>query len=396
MFLAAPNLVAEASRQLGLASGTLRAAVLRRAVPMLDRASARLTRDVPLVEAALARLDPILSLRVVRARVVAVHDETHDTKTYWLRPNARFGSYRPGSYVTLRLVIDGQPVSRTYSLSSAPRSDGLIAITVKRVSGGRVSNWLADTLRPGAVLELSAPEGRFVLPAELPPKLLMLSAGSGITPLMSSLRKLVVDRSPCQVVFMHFARSPRDIIFRDELERIADSCPNVKLVFCVESTGANQGEADWPGAQGRFCASLLEEAAPDFRELDTYLCGPSAFMRAVMQTLERSEADLSKLRYERFNVEFDASMFLEHASLLRFVRSGTESLSNRPRTILEEAESAGVRVTSGCRAGNCGTCRCRKTSGIVVDINTGRASHAGEQFIYPCISVARGTVELDL
>ena len=119
-------------------------------------------------------------------------------------------------------------------------------------------------------------------------------------------------------------------------------------------------------------------------------------MQAVMQTLEREDADLSKLRYERFNAAFDASMFLDHAQLLRFLRSGTESLSSRPRTILEEAESAGLRVESGCRAGNCGTCRCRKRSGVVVDINTGLASHAGDQFIYPCISVARGTVEVDL
>jgi ferredoxin-NADP reductase len=396
MFVAVPNLVSELTRQLSQLSTAVRAEVLGRAVPRLDRASARVTRDLPLVEAALARLDPTLSLRAVRARVVAVSDETHDTKTYWLRPNARFGSYLPGSYVTLRLVIDGLPVTRTYSLSSAPRSDGLISITVKRVAGGRVSNWLADTIRPGAVLELSAPQGKFVLPAELPPRLLMLSAGSGITPVMSCLRQLVADKSRCEITFLHFARSPRDIIFRQELERIASENPNVKLVLCVEADGVNHAEPAWNGARGRFSESLLAEAADDFRTIDTYLCGPEPFMQAVMQTFERANADLAKLRYERFNVAFDASMFLEHAHVLRFLRSGTESISNRPRTILEEAESAGLRVESGCRAGNCGTCRCRKKSGVVVDINTGVASSADEQFIFPCVSVARGTVEIEL
>ena len=108
---------------------------------------------------------PPLSLRAVRARVVSVHDETHDTKTYWLRPNARFGSFRPGSYVTLQLRIAGLATQRSYSLSSAPRADGLVSITVKRVPGGRVSNWLADHVRAGDVLELSAALGQFVLPA---------------------------------------------------------------------------------------------------------------------------------------------------------------------------------------------------------------------------------------
>jgi ferredoxin len=158
----------------------------------------------------------------------------------------------------------------------------------------------------------------------------------------------------------------------------------------------NHAEPAWTGARGRFCESLLEEAARDFRTVDTFLCGPEPFMQAVMQTFERANADLAKLRYERFNVAFDASMFLEHAHVLRFLRSGTESISNRPRTILEEAESAGLRVESGCRAGNCGTCRCRKKSGVVVDINTGVASSADEQFIFPCVSVARGTVEIEL
>jgi ferredoxin len=119
-------------------------------------------------------------------------------------------------------------------------------------------------------------------------------------------------------------------------------------------------------------------------------------MQAVMSTLEAANADLAKLRFERFSVELDPSRFLQHAHVIRFVRSGTESMSNRPRTILEEAESAGLQVPYGCRAGNCGSCRCRKRSGIVVDITTGIESDAGADFIFPCISVARGPVEVEL
>lgn len=130
--------------------------------------------------------------------------------------------------MTLELRIDGRLVRRSYRISSSPRSDGLVCVTIKRVEGGLVSNWLANTLRPGHVLELSGPQGQFVLPAKLPSKLLLLSGGSGITPVMSMLRQLVAQRSTCQVVFLHFARSPRDIIFHQELTQIADAHPNIR------------------------------------------------------------------------------------------------------------------------------------------------------------------------
>lgn len=386
MFTASPV------RSLGHLARSLWEGSQKYVVPALDRASTRVQLDLPLLEAALTRIEPTLSLRTVRAEVVAIADETADTRSYWLRPNARFGAFRPGSFVNVRLQVEGRTVERSYSLSAAPRPDGLICITVKCVPGGLCSNHLAQRLRVGDVLELSAPQGRFLLPDVVPERLLMLSAGSGITPVMSMLRQLMAAGSRASIVFMHFARSPRDVIFRAELEQLAERHPNLKLVLCVE----DPGPAAWDGEVGRFRESLLGEHAPDFRELDTFLCGPSGFMQAVMTAFEQADADLSKLRYERFNVELDASRFLDHAQVIRFVRSGTESVSNRPRTILEEAERAGLRVESGCRAGNCGTCRCRKKSGVVVDVTTGIESSSAAEFIYPCVSVARGTVEVEL
>ncbi len=382
---------AVASLRFAEASLHLKRAVRAGLAAQLDRRMARFEAKLPLLEAVLGRVDPTLSLHAVRARVVRVVDETADTKTFWLRPNARFGSFQPGANVNVRVEIDGNAIERSYSISSAPRPDSLIAITVKRVAGGRMSNLLADTLRVGHVVELSRAAGRFLLPAAVPPKVLMLSAGSGITPVMSMLRQLIATRANCQITFLHFARTPHDIIFRRELEQIASTHDQVRIALCVESP-----EPSWTGPSGRVCESLLAEVAPDFRTLDTFLCGPPPFMQAVMQIFERAGADLSKVRYERFNSDFDASAFLEQAQLLRFVRSGAESISNRPRTILEHAESAGVPIQSGCRAGNCGTCRCLKRRGVVVDITTGLASGDGEEFIYPCVSVAQGTVELDL
>ncbi len=363
----------------------------RLARPWLVRASSRVSARVPLLEGVLAKVDPTLSLHRVLARVVEVRDETHDVRTFVLRPNARFGDYRPGAHVRVHLVVDGRAVQRTYSLSSAPGTNGLPSITVKRVPGGLVSNHLANVVAPGHVLELSAPEGQFTLPNPIPAKLLMISAGSGITPVMSMLRHLVATRSATEVTFLHFARTPADVIFARELAQIAQTAKNVRVVSCVE-----QADAAWSGPTGRFTRELLEDVAPNFRDLDTYLCGPGGFMRAVVQAYEAAGADLSKLRYELFNADFDVSTILEQSHLVRFARSGVESLANRPLTILHQAEAQGLRVETGCRAGTCGTCRCKKKRGVVFNVATQRESGAGEEMIFPCVSVARSTVEVDL
>src|SRR5690348_9160270 len=180
--------------------------VRRRTAGWIDRASCRFNANVPALESALARLDSTLSLRRILARVVEVREETHDVNTYVLKPNARFGTYRPGAYVTVHVTIDGRAVQRAYSLSSPPGDDGLISITVKRVPGGVVSNHLARVLSKGDVLELSAPCGQFVLGSEPKAPLLMISAGSGITPVMSMLRHVVRHGSDTEVTFLHFAR----------------------------------------------------------------------------------------------------------------------------------------------------------------------------------------------
>jgi ferredoxin-NADP reductase len=365
--------------------------VRRRASGWIDRASSRVNADVPALETVLGRLDSTLSLRRILARVVEVREETHDVNTYVLKPNARFGTYRPGAYVTVHVTIDGRAVQRAYSLSSPPGDDGLISITVKRVPGGVVSNHLARGLAKGDVLELGAPCGQFVLGSESKAPLLMISAGSGITPVMSMLRHLVRQGSNTEITFLHFARTPKDLIFGQELAAIAERAPRVKVVLCVEDA-----DETWTGHRGRFSRSLLEATLPGFVDAETYLCGPSGFMRTVMQALEEAGADFSKLRYERFNSEFDASAFLEHSRVIRFTRSGVESLSNRPLTVLQEAEARGLKVATGCRAGTCGTCRCKKRKGVVFNTATGAFSGDGEEMIAPCVSVAQGTIEVEL
>ena len=162
----------------------------------------------------LGELDRTWSVRAIRARVVDVVRETADTRTIVLRPNRRWRGHRAGQHVTVEVEVEGVRVRRCYSVSSAPGVRDL-AITVKRTPGGRVSRWLHERCGIGAVLGLSAAAGDFVLPAPLPPRLLFLSGGSGVTPVMSMLRDLAARDAIADVVFVHHARSAWIVIASD-------------------------------------------------------------------------------------------------------------------------------------------------------------------------------------
>jgi ferredoxin-NADP reductase len=363
-----------------------------RVVSLLDRAAAQITVDNERLDRWAQALDPMISTRVIRARVVAIIDEARDTKSFVLRPNARFSrAFRPGSFVVLRLDVDGRPVTRSYSISSADIAAGLVTITVKRVEGGLASNWLCRRLRVGDVVEMGEAQGQFVLPKKLPESVLFLSAGSGITPVMAMLRHLTASPSTRRLAFLHWARSPDDLIFRAELESLAARHANLHVGLSVEDAGEG-----WTGASGRFTRAQLAAAVPDWKERPIFLCGPPLFMRAVIEALEADGFDLSRLFYERFGPDIDVSKFLHGASLVRFRRSGTEAVASTPTTILDVAEARGLSPVSGCRAGVCGTCRCKKLRGVVLDVSTGRESGPGEEMIHPCVSLPKGSVDVDL
>ncbi|MGB5812160.1 MAG: ferredoxin reductase, partial [Polyangiales bacterium] len=213
-------------------------------------------------------LDPVLSLRELRATVVEVIDETRDTKTFVLRPNAAWRGHRAGQYTSVEVEIDGVRTRRCYSISSAP-GEALVSITVKRVPDGRVSTWLHDTVRVGHMLRLGDAAGDFVLPAPMPAKFLLLSGGSGITPVMSMLRELGARDAIRDVVFVHHARSRADVIFGDELAGLAARHAGLRLVLCLDD--------DASGPRG-FDETHFAKLVPDFRERSTFLCGPKPLM----------------------------------------------------------------------------------------------------------------------
>ena len=228
-----------------------------------------------------------------QVRCVQIIDETVDVKTFTFtaEPPVKF-DYQPGQFITLNLDINGKSVKRSYSISSTPSRPHTIEITVKRVPTpadeptappGLVSNWLHDNLKVGSQIEINAPMGKFTNFANPSAKLFLISAGSGITPMMSMSRWICDTVSNVDIVFLHSARSPEDIIFRQELEMMTARYPNFKLA--ITTTRPVPGQP-WYGYTGRINETILPAIASDYKERTVYVCGPNPFMEATKELLK--------------------------------------------------------------------------------------------------------------
>lgn len=312
----------------------------------------------------------------------AVLDITHDVRTFMFEPlGDKVFHFEPGQFVTLQLEIDGRPVSRCYTISSPPTRPHLLTITVKRVIDGPVSNWLHDHVVPGTKITVLAPLGQFTLSGPPVSKYLFLSAGSGITPVMSMTRTLFDLGSDADIVFVHNARTPADIIFRRELEAIASVMPNIKVVHICESDYPSER---WMGLRGRLTTAALQAIVPDLAERLTYTCGPPAYMAAVRRVLAESDYDMSKYHEESFSFELlpadeQAAADPLHLSeepepsgdtdlaafTVEFVRSGRTITCPADSYVLDAALAAGLRHPSSCTQGMCGTCKTVMLDGSV-------------------------------
>jgi ferredoxin-NADP reductase len=354
-------------------------------------------------------------------RCVRITYETPDVKTFTFvaEPAVRF-NYKPGQFVTLELEINGESVLRSYSISSPPSRSHTLEITVKRVpapadalnlSPGVVSNWLHDTIKVGSQIKLSGPTGKFTCaPAA---KLLMISAGSGITPMMSMSRWIADTAAETDVVFFHCARTPRDIIFRQELEMMSARLPNFHLA--ISTTQAELGHP-WYGLTGRLTEDMLRCVAPDFQERLVYVCGPDGFMQATKSLLEGLGFPMQNYSQESFGApkkskpEKAESLKNQaptpapangHASaqpLVVFSQSGKQATCDGSESILELAEQAGVKIRSNCKQGVCGACKKRKLEGEVRYDSEPDALEPSDQaagYILACVASPIGRVVIE-
>ena len=332
----------------------------------------------------LALINPLWSARELRGRVVSVRPETTDSATLVIRPGWGFNlDYQPGQYVGIGLLIDGRWRWRSYSLTSAPRAAArTLSITVKAMPEGVVSGHLVGGVRPGTVVRLAAPRGNFVMPDPPPPKTLFLTAGSGITPIMSMLRTLQRRNQiggDTDIVHLHSAPTGDEVMFAAELAALGAAEPGYRLIIRTTRT------------MGRLDLERLSESVGDWRERQTWVCGPAGLI-AGAEKLWAGEGRTDRLHVERYAVPRGPA---GRGGTVSFARSGRTRFADAATTLLDAGEQAGVLMPFGCRMGICHTCMVGLTAGRARDLRTG-AEHEPGTRVQTCVSVADGDCELDI
>lgn len=324
-----------------------------------------------------------------------VLEETHDVKTFLFRgQQPQDFRYLPGQFLTFDFEIDGQTINRCYTISSTPTRPHLISITSKRVPGGPVSNWLHDNLKPGMEVRAVGPLGQFSTLNHPADKYLFLAGGSGITPLMSMARAYYDLALPRNIIFAQFARTPADIVFRDELNLIAWALPNFRFLAVCEGDAPNER---WGGFLGRVSEPILQQIAPDLLEREIMTCGPPPFMAAVREILQRIGFNMKHYHEESFDfadhsrkepIEAPEAAVAAETYNVTFSQSGCEAACGADTTVLDAAKISGVQIPYFCTQGLCGTCKSRLVSGEVDMQHQGgiRKREIDKGMFLPCCS----------
>jgi ferredoxin-NADP reductase len=326
--------------------------------------------------------NPLWSARELRGRVVDVRRETVDSATLVIKPGWGFHfDYQPGQYVGIGVLMDGRWRWRSYSLTSSPVTRArTITITVKAMPEGFLSSHLVGGVAPGTIVRLAAPQGNFVMPDPAPGSVLFLTAGSGITPVMSMLRTLARREQIGDVVHLHSAPTESDVMFGRELAHLSGSHDGYRLTVRPTRT------------EGRLDLSRLADAVPDWQDRQTWACGPEGMLDDAHRVWS-SAGVRDRLHLERFA----ASRAAAHGTggTVTFQRSGKTVTADAATSLMDAGEKAGVQMPFGCRMGICQSCVVGLAEGHVRDLRTGAEREPGSR-VQTCVSAASGDCVLDI
>jgi ferredoxin-NADP reductase len=335
--------------------------------------------------------DDVLHLTLAR-----VEAQTPDAKTLrFLLPRDRQISGRPGQFLTFEWPIDGKLVTRSYSICSSPLQTGHIEITVKRVENGYVSRFLNDHAEAGLIVKARGPFGRFCFDENQHKRIVLIAAGSGITPMNAMLHYIDDICLPVDVTLIYCVRTAQDVFFKNELAALQTRLRNFRYVPVL-----SQPDSDWTGWRGRVRREILDREVEMPLESTFFVCGPSAFMELTRTLLVDMSVEPSRILQESFGgaIAGEKQTTSTIGSFeIKFNRSATAYRIGLEGTLLESSEKNGMLIPSGCRRGNCGTCATKLLSGRVQMENEEALTHElrSEGFILPCTSRPLSDIVLD-
>ena len=319
--------------------------------------------------------------------------ETHDTVTFCFKAPAL--EYHSGQYISIQVNVSGIPTRRAYTLSSSPTRPENWTLTVKRVQGGKVSNYLHDNLKPGMQLQASSPRGQFNLVDATPSEhYLFISAGSGITPMIAMTRYLIDTQSPSQIHFIYFTRSVDDIIFAYELKKLNEQHANFNLEIILSDIPAKGYKS------GLIRESLLNELMPSLSNHAVYTCGPAPFMNILEMYLMQQNFDMQYFHKESFGELTSHSNDTSNHKLftVSVPASNTSIEMSGSLTLLDAIEEMNLPIIQGCRSGVCGSCKCQITKGNVESSSQVGLSddEVNQGYVLACSTHLKTDVEISL
>jgi len=329
--------------------------------------------------------------------------EAPNTVTFTFQaPSGALFRFKPGQFVTLELPVPGGPLHRTYTISSSPSRPTSLTVTVKAQDGSLGTRWMLDHLRPGVRLKAIGPGGQFSFMNHPAEKYLFISAGSGITPMISMTTYMYDAGREPDIVFINCARLPSEIIFRQRMEMMASRLPGIELAWVVDKADPYR---PWTGYRGPFNQLLLGLAAPDYLDREVFCCGPEPFMTAVREALQGLGYSMDRYHQESFAApvgetgEYDEGVTLDEEAKaeVTFALSGKTVECSETETLLSVARQAGLAIPSGCTFGVCGTCKVKKTEGQVHMVHNGGITDEDieDGYILACCSNPIGKVAIE-
>jgi ferredoxin-NADP reductase len=326
--------------------------------------------------------------------LVQAERQTHDTKTLRFQlPKERRFCAKPGQFLTFQWTVDGQRIPRSYTISSSPTHENYVEITPKRIEGGCVSVFLNDRAMPGLMVEASGPYGQFCFDEILHNNIVLVAAGSGITPMISMLCYIDDLKLATRVTLLYCVRTRADLIFRNELVRLRRALSNFKCEVCL-----SRPDPTWNGHSGHLTEEFVSQNVTDLDSPTVFLCGPKGFMDNAREILLTLGINQDRIHQESFGESQRSTESRPREArtdeTVVFMRSEKVCQVSAGGTLLDLAEKNGVQIPYGCRQGLCGTCATRVLSGTVqMDVDAGlTAEQKNAGYVLPCVSRAEGTV----